>query len=178
LHLQSTLNKLSEINNTGHYPPHFYTNTETAKLALPSHLLYFTLLVISIFASLILSSFLESLKLPPAARAVFHFAPNEDVRANANFLQHARVFVDMMDCAVGFLGPDLDPFAEDLHALGLRHANYGVPIDSLVVVGIVFFDALKQFLGDWFNARSQASFQAVFRFMVANMKIGYSLKVK
>lgn len=50
-------------------------------------------------------SFYSLFQLEPAARALFNFTDAEDVKANANFERHATAMVDMVDCAVSFLGP-------------------------------------------------------------------------
>jgi hemoglobin-like flavoprotein len=115
-------------------------------------------------------------ELSPSVKSVFNIANNQDIRSNPNFTHHARTFVDMMDCAVGFLGPDLDPFAEDLQELGGRHLGYGVHPSSFKDMGRAFFYALTKFLGGYFDARRQHSFQTVFDFIAANMESGYKNK--
>jgi hemoglobin-like flavoprotein len=112
----------------------------------------------------------------PSARSVFSFGKDEDLLTNPEFPRHARTFVDMMDCAVGFLGPDLDPFVEDLQDLGGRHLAFGVRPEYFKVVGQAFFHALQKFLGISFDARNQESFQTVFKFICSQMEVGYNKK--
>lgn len=49
--------------------------------------------------------FCRLFELEPKARNMFGYSPTEDIRANPKFAIHAQSMVDMIDCAVGFLGP-------------------------------------------------------------------------
>jgi hemoglobin-like flavoprotein len=80
--------------------------------------------------------------------------------------------VDMIDCAVGFLGPDLDPFRSDLLDLGARHKAYGVIPQYFSLMERALFFALDEILGNSFTVKERRSWQAVFDFMVANMETG------
>lgn len=86
--------------------------------------------------------------------------------------------VDMIDCAVGFLGPDLDPFVADLLELGGRHYKYGVRPEFFRVMGQALFFALYKFLGDNFSMDDRSSWENVFNFMVHHMEKGYYRKAK
>lgn len=57
---------------------------------------------------------------------MFNFSATEDIKANPSFHHHASTMVDMIDMAVSFLGPDLEPLEEDLQQVGRRHIGYGV----------------------------------------------------
>jgi len=52
--------------------------------------------------------------------------------------------VDMIDCAVAFLGPDLDPLEEQLITLRKRHVKYGVKPQYLSVMGQSVLFVLQQ----------------------------------
>lgn len=53
--------------------------------------------------------FNEIFELDPNIRVIFGYDLNEHVPANPKFWTHARAMVEMIDCAVAFLGPDLEP---------------------------------------------------------------------
>jgi hemoglobin-like flavoprotein len=111
-------------------------------------------------------------ELEPKARSLFHFTEDEDLMANPQFALHARTMVDMIDMAVGFLGPDLDPLAEDLVELGKRHINYGVPSEYLPVMERSVIYALEELLGDKLTRDVRLSWEAIFHFMITHMVQG------
>jgi hemoglobin-like flavoprotein len=119
-----------------------------------------------------LLSFFRLFEIEPQIREVFKFTEGEDVRANPNFSRHAMSMVDMIDCAVGFLGPDLDPFRSDLLELGARHKAYGASPHYFAFMERALFFALDEILGNSFTVKERRSWQAVFDFMVANMEAG------
>lgn len=118
---------------------------------------------------------LRMFQLEPAAKKMFKFKDGEDIRSNPLFFKHARAMVDMIDCAVGFLGPDLDPLTEDLNALGKRHVSYGVKAAYLPLMGESLYFALSKVLGSKFTSGDQKSWEAVFAFMIDKMVKGMSV---
>jgi len=116
--------------------------------------------------------FLTVFEVEPAARALFNFGDNEIIKSNPAFWKHAHTMVDMIDCAVAFLGPDLEPLEEDLIELGGRHVAYRVEPQFLPVMGIAVFTALDKILGDRFDEKAQESWQKIFQFMISKMIVG------
>jgi hypothetical protein len=106
---------------------------------------------------------------------VLNFSPSEDVKDNPAFPCLARIMVDMVDLAVGFLGPDLDPLTDDLITLGKRHINYNVPPDLLPAMGPALIYSLHKVLGPRFTAEESESWQVVFTFMISKMVIGLKM---
>jgi hypothetical protein len=109
--------------------------------------------------------------LEPMALKILKFDPTEDVTKNAAFPCLARIMFDMVDLAVGFLGPDLDPLTEDLLALGSRHVAYGVEPEYFCAMGVALIYALKSLLPG-FSETDEESWTAVFRFMILRMATG------
>lgn len=107
----------------------------------------------------------------PNSIEVLHFDPDEDVKSNPAFPMLARIMVDMVDLAVGFLGPDLDPLTEDLMALGGRHIKYGVKPEWLPAMNVALIYALRKSLPG-FSARDAEAWRTVFAFMVEKMQAG------
>jgi len=103
---------------------------------------------------------------------MFGFGEKEDIKKNPKFEVHAKAMVDMIDMAVGFLGPDLDPLTEDLHELGKRHVGYGVEAEYLPTMERAVMYALEEVLGDQFSREDRKSWQVVFHFMIGNMVEG------
>jgi hemoglobin-like flavoprotein len=111
-------------------------------------------------------------ELSPGAKKMFNYSDEEDIRANPTFMIHARSMFDMIDSAVGFLGPDLDPLTEDLIELGKRHVGYGVEAQYLPIMGKALEYALEETLGAKFTRRHKESWHVVFEFMISKMEIG------
>jgi hemoglobin-like flavoprotein len=116
--------------------------------------------------------FSRVLELEPEARTLFNFSAKEDVRSNPKFAFHADQMVSMIDTAVAFLGPDLEPLEEDLHALGRRHIRYGVPAKFLPTMEKAVVYTMEELLGDKFTRTMRNSWQVVIYFMVQAMVAG------
>lgn len=108
-------------------------------------------------------------ELEPKARSMFKFTKDEDIKLNPQFRVHARAMVDMIDMAVGFLGPDLDPLKEDLVELGRRHIAYGVQSEYLPVMERAVMYALDELLHEGLTRAERSSWQVVFHFMISHM---------
>lgn len=120
--------------------------------------------------------FLRLFELVPSAKQTFKFKEGEDVRSNPLFSKHARSMVDMIDCAVGFLGPDLDPLTEDLMELGQRHIQYGVQEDFLPHMGTALKYALEKVLVSKIDKNELESWTAVLGFIISKMTLGMQKK--
>ncbi len=116
--------------------------------------------------------FTRLFELEPQARQLFGFGPNEDIKTNFKFDIHATAIVDMIDCAVAFLGPDLDPLEEQLITLGKRHVKYGVKPQYLSVMGQSVLFALQQILGSKFTLDDTRDWTTVFQLMSSKMALG------
>jgi len=120
--------------------------------------------------------FLRFLELAPkeAADALdVELEEGQDMKDNPRFIFLSRVMFDMIDCAVGFLGPDLDPLTEDLIDLGVRHRSYRVKPEFFTPMGQAVVESLEQFLGvGKLTYEVKASWGVVYGFMVSKMIIG------
>ena len=93
-------------------------------------------------------------------------------KAHNGLTNHVFHLVDMLDCIVEFLGPELDSLAFHLSNLGKRHTLYGVKATELSKMTQSFMLALKTTLGDKFTAHDEESWNQVFQFTLATMKQG------
>jgi len=118
------------------------------------------------------SIFLSIFELRPEARTLFSFGASEIIKSNPQFWKHAHTMVDMIDCAVAFLGPDLEPLEEDLLELGRRHVGYGVTPEYLPTMGYALFITLEKMLGNKFQKSDKESWQCVFQFIISKMIVG------
>lgn len=109
---------------------------------------------------------------------MFGFSPTEDIRKNPKFDVHARQMVDMIDMAVGFLGPDLDPLTEDLIDLGKRHIGYGVESEYLPVMERAVVYTLEELLGNGFTRDDRNAWGVIFHFMITHMVAGMKKELK
>jgi methyl-accepting chemotaxis protein len=60
---------------------------------------------------------------------IFGFNENtkiEDLDKIEKFSKHAKYFIQMIDKALGMLGPDIELLTEILMDLGIKHVRYGV----------------------------------------------------
>ena len=80
--------------------------------------------------------------------------------------------VDMIDCAVAFLGPDLDLLAEHMKDLGQRHVAYGVKPDYFAHMGKAVIFTLAEMLGTRFSLDNVNEWTVIFQFMTSKMIIG------
>ena len=118
--------------------------------------------------------FTRLFEIEPSARELFGFSSAEEITtANPKFVMQTKQVVDMIDCAVSFLGPDLEPLTKDLHHLGRRHKKYGVQPKHLPVMEKAVIYALEELLGNKkFTRNDRNSWQIVFHFMVMKMTEG------
>ena len=93
-------------------------------------------------------------------------------KAHKGLTAHVLLLVDMLDCIVEFLGPELDSLDFHLYDLGKKHTRYGVKATELWKMTQSFMFALKTTLGDKLTARDEESWDKVFQFTIASMQKG------
>lgn len=103
---------------------------------------------------------------------MFNFSATEDIKANPSFHHHASTMVDMIDMAVSFLGPDLEPLEEDF---GRRHIGYGVQSEYLPIMERAVMYALEELLDNQFSKEDRNSWQVIFHFMITHMVKGMKM---
>lgn len=103
---------------------------------------------------------------------MFGFTNDEKIQENPKFSTHAKAMVDMIDCAIAFLGPDLDPLEEHFKGLGQRHLRYGVKSEYLPVMGQAVLFAMQAVLGAKFSFEDTKDWIAVFDLMITKMRDG------
>jgi hemoglobin-like flavoprotein len=66
----------------------------------------------------------------PSAQAVFSFGKetelNEEFFASPQLAKHASFFIQMIEQAIGLLGPNIELLTDILIELGEKHATFGV----------------------------------------------------
>mmetsp|Transcript_3787 Transcript_3787/g.5953 ORF Transcript_3787/g.5953 Transcript_3787/m.5953 type:complete len:158 (+) Transcript_3787:152-625(+) len=95
--------------------------------------------------------FVKFFALEPEAKAIFGFRDNqsdEQLIKSRRFLKHASYFIQMIDKALGMLGPDIELLTEILLELGQKHVNYGVKPEYFPSMGRSLIHAIQATLGD------------------------------
>jgi hemoglobin-like flavoprotein len=90
------------------------------------------------------------------------------------FYQQAVTVMDMMDCVIGFLGPDLDPLIADLMDLGKRHQKYGVPKYMFGYMGEALIQVMKEYMGNEISEDEILSWRTILNFLFYHLVAGYS----
>lgn len=111
-------------------------------------------------------------QLEPKAMHMFGFKAGEPLRNNPKFAVHSKSMVDMLDLAVSFLGPDLEPIQAELVELGKRHLSYGVSAEYLPIMERAVMFAMDSILGEKLSRFERGSWQVVFKFMIDHMTEG------
>jgi hemoglobin-like flavoprotein len=96
--------------------------------------------------------FLKLFELEPDAKAIFGFkgAQLDDNKftTSLRFTRHAKYFIQMIDRALGMLGPDIELLTEILMELGVKHVSYGVKPEYFPSMGRALIHAVKESMGD------------------------------
>lgn len=112
----------------------------------------------------------------PSTRDVFGLKETdvfaEEWENNSHFVEHARRIVDMIDCAVNFLGPDFEAMEEILLDLGSRHVAYGAQPRDFAIMGNAFILALGIILKSAFTDNLRNDWNRVFGFMTEKLAQG------
>jgi methyl-accepting chemotaxis protein len=76
-----------------------------------------------------------------------------EVLKKPRFIKHAKYFIQMIDKALGMLGPDIELLTEILMELGEKHVRYGVKPAYFPSMGRALIEAIGELLGpDEFTA--------------------------
>jgi hemoglobin-like flavoprotein len=89
--------------------------------------------------------------LEPEAKAIFGFRDSqsdEELIKSRRFKKHASYFIQMIDKALGMLGPDIELLTEILLELGQKHVNYGVKPEYFPSMGRSLIFAVQSVLGE------------------------------
>ena len=68
----------------------------------------------------------------------------EDIVKSVRFQKHAKYFIQMIDKALGMLGPDIELLTEILLDLGAKHVGYGVRPEFFPSMGRSLIDAIQK----------------------------------
>jgi hemoglobin-like flavoprotein len=94
--------------------------------------------------------------LEPEAKAIFGFkggpeALSDEIVKSRRFTTHAKYFIQMIDKALGMLGPDIELLTEILLDLGQKHVNYGVKPEYFPSMGRALIHSVQSVLKDNFS---------------------------
>lgn len=78
------------------------------------------------------------------------------------FTRHAKYFIQMIDKALGMLGPDIELLTEILLDLGQKHVAYGVKPEYFPSMGRALIFSVKDQLGDKFTDETKDSWVEVY----------------
>lgn len=121
-------------------------------------------------------SLLRLFELEPHAKILYGFAKDRDAHESKMFEVHSKAIVDMVDCAVACLGPDLDLLTEHLRKLGERHLAYGVKPEYFPFMQTAVMYALEELLGDCFTREEKKDWSSIFELMISEMTQGMKSK--
>jgi hemoglobin-like flavoprotein len=104
--------------------------------------------------------------LEPEAKVIFGFDKNMDVSSelakSPRFIKHAKYFIQMIDKALGMLGPDIELLTEILLDLGAKHVGYGVKPEYFPSMGRALIFSVKEQLGDKFSEEMKDAWVEVY----------------
>jgi hypothetical protein len=76
----------------------------------------------------------------PETKVLFGYPIGIDVKSpellkSKRFLNHASYMIQMLDSALGMLGPDIELLTEIMYELGVKHVRYGVTPKMFPIMG-------------------------------------------
>jgi hemoglobin-like flavoprotein len=100
-----------------------------------------------------LVSFNRFFTLEPEAKVIFGFGKDtnpasEELQKSRRFVKHAQYFIQMIDKALGMLGPDIELLTEILLELGKKHVDYGVKPEYFPSMGRALIHSVQSVLGN------------------------------
>ncbi|KAG7341030.1 globin-like protein [Nitzschia inconspicua] len=110
--------------------------------------------------------FIKFFDLEPEARRIFGFRERhslEDLVKSRRFYKHAAYFIQMLDKAIGMLGPDIEMLTDILMELGKKHVSYGVEPEFFPSMGRSLIETLEETLGkDKFDVETKGCWVEVY----------------
>jgi hemoglobin-like flavoprotein len=109
--------------------------------------------------------------LEPAAKEIFGFGKDSGTKLidSERFQRHAIYFIQMINKAIGFLGPDIEFLTEMLMDLGAKHVIYGVKPEYFPSMGRALLHSLQDALGDEFKQQTRDAWVEVYGAMSYDM---------
>jgi hemoglobin-like flavoprotein len=116
-------------------------------------------------------SFYRFFELEPAAKEIFGFDKDSGTKLidSEKFQRHAIYFIQMINKAIGFLGPDIEFLTEMLMDLGAKHVIYGVKPEYFPSMGRALLHSLQDALGDEFKQQTRDAWVEVYGAMSYDM---------
>lgn len=116
----------------------------------------------------------------PDAKTIFGFDKSADVATTLSksprFTKHAKYFIQMIDKALGMLGPDIELLTEILLDLGAKHVGYGVKPEYFPSMGRALIHAVQEQLGDRFTDEMKDAWVEVYGALSYDMIRGQKTK--
>ena len=105
-------------------------------------------------------------ELEPEAKTIFGFDVSSDVSSelakSPRFTKHAKYFIQMIDKALGMLGPDIELLTEILLDLGKKHVGYGVKPEYFPSMGRALIYSVKEQLGEKYTDETKDAWVEVY----------------
>ena len=101
---------------------------------------------------------------------------NEDFFHSKMVVRHASHYMNMLDRAVGLLGPDIELLTEILVELGQTHSKFGVDASFYPPMGQALIATLKDHLGDNLTEEAKEAWLEVYGAMSYDMMRGKNVK--
>eukprot|EP00934_Nitzschia_sp_Nitz4_P006109 Nitzschia sp. Nitz4//scaffold135_size62275//27974//28695//NITZ4_006350-RA/size62275-augustus-gene-0.1-mRNA-1//1//CDS//3329535563//6099//frame0 len=124
-------------------------------------------------------------------RKVFELEPNavhmysfdgvtttEEMFQCDGFKEHAILVVRCLDQIVNMLGPDLEPFLEEVSDMGARHVSYGVIPEHYPIFEDALLHTLGNALGKDWTEENERNWRIVYGLISNAMLSGAELQVK
>lgn len=87
---------------------------------------------------------------------------SKDLLDSRRFKMHSAYMIQMLDTALGMLGPDIELLSDILLELGSKHERYGVKPEMFMVMGKSLNHALSKVLGKSFDAATQEAWKETY----------------
>jgi hypothetical protein len=121
-------------------------------------------------SSVLIFSFFE---LEPRAASVFSFGKdielNDDFFKSPRLVKHAKHYMDMVDRAIGLLGPDIELLTEILMELGRQHTKFGVESSFYPPMGHALIHTMEEVLGDKFSSSTKNAWLECYQALAYDM---------
>jgi hemoglobin-like flavoprotein len=108
-----------------------------------------------------------------SAKTVFSFGKdtelNDDFFKSDRLIKHAKYFVQMIERAIGLLGPDIELLTDVLLQLGEKHAGFGVKASHFPPMGDALLKTVEELLGDKYTTEVKESWLEVYQALSYDM---------